>query len=239
MASAGLRGHVIDRIPGVKEGRMRGWANIAVIACLCAAPAASRADTIYSNLGGPSGGSYLITGPGSPQFEQGIRFTAEITGVLDSIDVLVRGLELDRVAAGSVRLYADSGTNKPGTLIESIPVPSIPSMALDPLPLTTVSSSLNPTLTANTTYWITMKATTSQFGWVMTDEMGKRAIRTNGGPWSIADTREATVRLNSIDVVAPVPLPSAAWGGLALMAMVGATKLRQRSARINSPTFRD
>jgi len=219
---------------------MRGWANIAVIVWLCASPAASRADTIYSNLGGPSGGSYLIQGPGySPQFQQGIRFTAEITGALDSIDVLVRGLELNRVAAGNVLLYADSGMNKPGALIESITVSSIPSMALDPLPLTTVSSSLNPTLTAGTTYWVTMKATTSQFGWVMTDEMGKRAIRTNGGLWSIADTREATVRLNSIDVVAPVPLPPAAWGGLALMAVVGATKLRRRSGRIDSATFGD
>ena len=219
---------------------MRAWARIALIVCLCAAPAASRADTIYSNLGGPSSGSYLIQGPGySPQFQQGIRFTAEITGALESIDVLVQGLELNRVAAGSVVLYADSGMNKPGALIESISVANIPLMGLDPLPLTTVNSSLNPTLTAGTTYWVTMKATTSQFGWVMTDEMGKRAIRTNGGPWSVADTREATVRLNSIDVVAPVPLPPAAWGGLALMAMVGATKLRRRSARINSATFRD
>jgi hypothetical protein len=220
------------------EGRMRGWANIAVVVYLCAAPVASRADTIYSNLDGPSGDSYLIRGPGYyPQYQQGIRFTAEITGVLDSIDVLVRGLEPNRVAAGSVLLYADSGMNKPGALIESITVPNIPSIGLDPLPLTIASSSLNPTLNAGTTYWVTMKASTSQFGWVMTDEIGKRAIQVNGGPWSIVDTPEATVRLNS---VAPVPLPPAAWGGLALMAMVGATKLRRRSgAPSDCATFGD
>ena len=221
---------------------MRGWANIVVIVCLCAASAATRADTIYSNLDGPASGSYLIRGPGySPQFEQGIRFSAEVTGILDSIDVLVQGLQLDRTAAGSVLLYADSGMNKPGALIESITVPNIPSIGLDPLPLTTASSSLNPTLSAGTTYWVTMKATTSEFGWVMTDELGKRALKVNAGPWSIADTREATVRLNSVDVVAPVPLPPAAWGGLALMAMVGATRLRRRrsGARVHPAAFRD
>src|SRR5215207_1371245 len=95
--------------------------HIAVAFCVCAlASAATKADTIYSNFGGATSGFYLIQGPGypTPPSEQGFSFTAEVTGALDTIDLLAYGRE-SGVAAGKVVLYTDSGS-RPGTLIESI-----------------------------------------------------------------------------------------------------------------------
>jgi len=209
---------------------MRGTVHLTVALVACAlASATTKADTIYSNFGGATDGFYLIQGPGypTPPSEQGFSFTAEVTGALDTIDLLAYGRE-SAVAAGNIVLYTESGFNRPGTVIESIIVPALPSMQ-DPLPITTVSSLLNPMLTQGTTYWITMKATTSQIAWVVDDEVGTRALRNPGGAWQTIASPEATARLNSLPVVAPVPLPAAAWGGMLLMGFIAATKIRRRS----------
>ena len=211
---------------------MRGTVHIAVALLACAlASAATKADTIYSNFGGATSSFYLIQGPGyvTPPSEQGFSFTAEVTGALDTVDFLAYGLE-SGVAAGEIVLYSDqSGFNRPGSVIESIAVPALPSSTPTPVPITTVNSLLNPMLTQGTTYWITMKATTSTIAWVVDDELGTRALRNPGGAWQTISSPEATVRLNSLPVVAPVPLPAAAWGGMVLMGVIAARKIRRRA----------
>jgi hypothetical protein len=124
-----------------------------LVAGLIASSPAASADVIYDNIGAMFPGQYLITYGGTYAFQ----FTAGSTAYASSVDVPI-------VAASAVtvtmRLYADSGTNSVGTLLETFQLTS----DTPPVNLVTANMSGLTLLTSGNKYWLEA-ASSSEFSW--------------------------------------------------------------------------
>jgi hypothetical protein len=205
-----MRGHFI-----------RVAALLAMLAAFVCQPAAeARGDTVFSNLGpGDSSGltSYGLAGPGGG-FEVDVGGTFTTGGsayLLDSAElVLRRGSGVDSLP---VQLWSDAA-GLPGALLESAtPVTGMGIVAA----LKTATFSGAFLLQPNTTYWIVADAGGTYEGlWNFnnTGDFG-HASRINSGAWFGGALDAPAFRVNGTVAsnVQAVPLPAAAWAGMALI----------------------
>jgi len=104
-------------------------------------------------------------------------FTASLTATLTSIDIAAK--VISGTTSFTVKIANDS-SNSPGTVIESMTITSIPSTAA----VVTATSSLNPTLTSGTKYWLEVVGAGSASGsWFNNSQsaLGNRSTSSNGG----------------------------------------------------------
>ena len=114
---------------------------------------------LSDNLSGTSGGSETATG----STYLSASFTTTTATTLTQVTLL-----LDQVSSGTatVSIYTDSGS-EPGTLVATLTSPSNYSSALAS---TIFSSSSGVSLTANTTYWVVLKASSGSYNWSFTSD---------------------------------------------------------------------
>jgi hypothetical protein len=127
------------------------------------AGASSDAAVIYTNLG-PVGfgygtanidsGTYVLSGPtsGFATLIQGLEFQAAVTGPLGSASASLSWMG-GSTNAIDMNIYADSGSNTLGTLLETMTSAGSVPTASPSETLTTFVSTLNPVLTAGDNYW--------------------------------------------------------------------------------------
>jgi hypothetical protein len=138
---------------------------------LCWIPA--HAATIYSNVGGGFPGDSPISYSTQATFF-GSTFTTTSGGNLNTLSLDV--LATTSPVTITVGVYANSA-GEPGTLLESWSA-TIPTTGSPPA-LTTLTSILNPSLSAATQYWVVLtQASASQIVWFGND------TSTAGGIWS-------------------------------------------------------
>ena len=113
------------------------------------APARLEAAIIYTNLGGATTftGAYTAENATAP-FSDGTEFTASVSGVLGQILTPIA----DALLSMTFDLYTDS-SGQPGILLEEWTNVPVPSSNLTSIPLLTLTSVVNPTLSAGNVYW--------------------------------------------------------------------------------------
>jgi len=195
--------------------------NLGICAALLSSPGVSHADTLFSNLGP---GSSYNTALGNPvgdgldgsgfNYAQGATFTPGQTDTLTSIVLALSCAACP--AAGSLTLtLTENVAGHPGAALESF---SILGSSLGNLgnnnPLITVSSLLQPSLSAGTPYWVTVSGLPTSalaWNWNNTGDASAEAISVDGGAswFSPSGLTPGAYAINGIP--AAIPEPRTLW----------------------------
>jgi hypothetical protein len=220
----------------IKGGVLQTLLMCAAFSC----PTTGEASVIYSNLGP---GDSFLTSPGVyPVWNLtsgGFIDRAASFTVPGPQDVLFESAELGfhlqtGSAAATVQLATNVAGNIPGAIIESINI-LLPAPSVNPT-IIMATSSMNPILTAGSTYWIiasvSVPSTMATWGPNNTGALGDTATRTNfqNGQWFLQPTTATpSLRVNALP--AGVPEPST-------MLLVGAglasAAFRRRRRQVNA-----
>jgi hypothetical protein len=206
----------------------------AAIAFMAVAGSAS-ADTIYSNFG--AGQTYNTVDPlstynltGSLPYAYAVSFTPTGNYKLDSVSVaLTVNTSLHSQTAG-VTIYSDSG-GKPDALVEDMGTQFVPAASSA---IYTFNSSTGLLLTGGVTYWVTVLPPLGShvyWNYSLGDAHGYAQTINNATSWTALSTSKTTPAFavaGTPPAVATVPLPSAAWAGLALLPLAGFFGRRDR-----------
>jgi hypothetical protein len=193
-----------------------------VCALVLAAPAVARANSIvFSNLGA---GSTYNPSLGNPVGNDGFggvdvvgeTFTASVTATLSTIEIALSDAFPPSPDPITVQLTTSVG-DAPGAVLESFSIPagtppSLGSTGNSPITLTSV---MDPTLTAGVQYWITASAPgSSSYAWNFnsTGANADHAISMdNGSTWFVASSGAFTPGAFEVDGITrttPVPEPA-------------------------------
>lgn len=206
-----------------RAGRVVILSACLVVGLFSAAPLAASA--IYNNFG--SGNSFIINRDYQTNFDYlATPFVATGGGNLGTILTPIFSLN----SPVSFGLYTDS-SGEPGTLLEnwSSPVPGFPAQ------IVTLTSALNPMLSAGTQYWFVIALTSSQkneLAWYQNNQA------VNGGVWAgfqlnamfdfVPGSPIPAIQLNSASSSVPEPASGMLiGGGLFLLRFVRAKKSRK------------
>jgi len=204
--------------------------GLALILLAAVAPAA-RAGTIYDNFG--SGDSYVpaswaISGPSSPTFSEidtAAPFTPGTTAQVGSIELPL--IYVQGTNSLVVKLLGDSsGLPDEGTVLESWTLSGIS----DSSTIYTLTSLVNPTVTAGTQYWVAAfaGASDSLHGWNY-NNTGVTGFATDqhlGSGWTLWTSSSSLTPAFRVSVV---PLPDTGSMGLGLLTLLGTVYLFRRS----------
>jgi hypothetical protein len=200
---------------------MRTLVNLGICVALLAAPAVVHADTIFSNFGP---GSSYNTAIGNPvgdgldgtgfNYAEGNRFTVGTTSSLSSIMIALSCAVCP--AGGSLTVsLTQNASNQPGAVVESF---SILGSTLGLLgnnnPPLTLTSLLQPPLSAGSQYWVTVSGLPTSavaWNWNNTGDGSPTALSVDGGAswFAPAGLTPGAYAVNGI--VAPIPEPGAVW----------------------------
>jgi uncharacterized protein (TIGR03382 family) len=214
---------------------MRSFKNaVCALIVIAGCGGASSADVLYSNFGPNNaydttyGWTLSYGGPlGGDAYEDAVPFT--VTGgnyFFDSAEVAVNhfwGPDLVHF-----NLHADGG-GVPGAILDSTSAAGVVTPGtLGPPMLANFGGDF--ILQSGQTYWVALRTveTDAHLSWAfnVVDDFGLRAWQLNNGPWNPAvgtpgtNSQRGVFRINAT----PVPAP----GTLALIALVGAARLRRR-----------
>jgi hypothetical protein len=153
------------------------------------------ASVIYSNITADSiSPAASFYGTGGSGFEEAFSFVlaAGSSYTLDEIDVALVALNDEDPSAGNIAdifLYANS-SGLPGSLLESFAVQVPPVYPPTTNSFTEVDSTLHPTLTGGSTYWIAVGPAVGSVSddWLLddTNDQGVFAFETSStGPWKL------------------------------------------------------
>jgi hypothetical protein len=172
-----------------------------VFALALSLPAISSADTpVFSNLGtspvyDPAGFNFVGNAQdstGNPN-AQADTFAPNITAQFSSVSLALSCFDVgDCPDSFNVILSADDGTDQPGAALESFVVAgtSLDVVSNTP-PLTVLTSTLNPTLTSGTQYWISVTAPITDsiaWNWNFTGDSSDQGTSTDGGAtWFVSN----------------------------------------------------
>jgi MYXO-CTERM domain-containing protein len=179
--------------------------------------------TIFSTFGpgNTTGTTQNLEIGGSFQNEFADSFTPSATYTLNSITI---SAEFIGGTTDQLTVFLASGATQPGAPIESFSLTGLPSTF--PGTVETVTSVLNPTLLAGTTYWVVLAASNpanTSDGWAegLVSYPGEVFLGTdtNFPNWTI-NTAEGNVGPGGAFSVAATPTPEPATGALSLGALV-------------------
>lgn len=179
------------------------------LVCAMGAVGSARGDVLYDNFG--AGNSYQATsgygfGGSAPNFGQAMAFTANNSYLLTGGDFGVSLSSGLNPSTFQITVHADE-SGLPGAVLEQVTVMSqLGPFGLQNPPV--VVNFLGTTLlNAGDQYWISMSAgafTSAVWNGNNTGDVGPRAFRLNGGPWTLATTgARGAFRLNGTLVPSP------------------------------------
>jgi hypothetical protein len=206
----------------------------AAIAFMAVAGSAS-ADTIYSNFG--AGQTYNTADPlstynltGFLPYAYAVSFTPTGNYKLDSVSVALTVITARHGQTAGVTIYSDSG-GKPDAVLEDMGTQFVPAASNA---IYTFSPSTDLMLSGGITYWLAvLPPLGNQVYWnySLGDAHGYAQTINNATSWTALSTSKTTLAFavaGTPAAVATVPLPSAAWAGLALLPLAGLFGRRDR-----------
>jgi hypothetical protein len=186
-------------------GRSKLLANLGALALMIAAPAVSRASTVYSNFTGSflfnSGGGNLVGDDGlgiGDNLGQGDTFTPGATYTFQSLEIAL-SCEFSTSAANcpddvTVDLETSSSNAPSGTILESFTVTGRTLQTLGATGYTPLTSLVNPTLTSSVQYWIVVLADTNDtvvWNWNTAGDSSAQAVSSDGGTTWLSPSGQA------------------------------------------------
>jgi hypothetical protein len=180
----------------------------------------ARAQVLFDNFGPGNAyksGTGWTLGVASPPFIQGEAFTPGLSAPLASIEAAINLVSGPNEL--TLKLMTDDG-GKPGSVIEEWAVSGAMGLFGDSFPTVTVTSALNPLLSAGTQYWVVpfvSSDTWAAWNWNSVGDTGPHATSTDGGAsYSVGDDTRGAFRVLGGEVP-EVPEP----GTLALLIGAG------------------
>lgn len=185
-----------------------------ILAMSLANPLQAESAIIYSSFGPADGlsafGQYGVgdlNGTGSA--DQAAAFTSSSDFVFSSVELAFQN-QFDTSNIYNI-FIADDSSGVPGNVIESFTVTNFPTFPTTQI--TTLNSLLNPTLMANTQYWLVALPQQGSAGlWSVGDPgvIGTVAVRnqSSGFEWNPRQDSQPAFRINSVDSTAAVPEPA-------------------------------
>jgi|GEM_PF-2178588 len=182
---------------GGRPGGSRRWLSTGSHAVLQAAFAlalcasSARADVVFSNFDAANSNRSspaLPISAGGGGWTVAQSFTPTQDYILGSVTLALSIPANETSGTFTVAVMADSGSGGPGTIVEQFTVTSAPISGTPVLPVI-LNSVLNPTLSANTTYWLVVApGDTTVFGYWQTNVTGDVASTTGASQTLVSTT---------------------------------------------------
>jgi len=201
-----------------------------------------RAGVVYSNFGNgdaySAGNGLIVTSDSSAGSSVAVSFVPTANYTLTSIELVATDIIPDDLNSAALGIFADNGGQPFGAALESFTLGPLGQFG-ETVPVTTVTSLLQPLLLANTTYWVGLEAAPGDLiVWNQNTTGATGFSQTDGsGSWSASSQFQGVVEIdgtlppvgftssaNFTASEADVPEPRAFWMmalGLAVIARTG------------------